>query len=215
MLRPVCTLCMSILLLAATARSSHAAMVVQGLDFEYSGGTPPAGAAPWVRATFDDGGGSGSVTMKLDALNLTGSEFVSKWLFNLDPALDPALLNFSVQSSTGAFATPSALTGIDAFGAAGNTKFDILVDFAVAPPADRFTAGDSITFQITGIPTLTAHSFSFLSIPGGKGPYISAAHIQGIGPGGGDSGWIAVVPEPGAAAIFLGVLVLARRARRP
>lgn len=189
-----------------------AAIVQQDLNIEYSGGTPPAGNPPWLRATFNDFGGSGSVEMTLTALNLTGSEFVNDWLFNLDPVLDPSALSFGVQSATSNFALPSVLTGSNAFKAAGNTSFDIKVDFAVATPPNRFDAGDSITFLVTGIPSLNANSFNFLSEPGGQGPFFSAAHVQGIGPTGDESGWVAHVPEPGTLwGLTLAGFVLRRR----
>lgn len=206
----ISTLCACIILTA----SASAAIVQQDLSFEYSGGTPPVGVSPWLRATFDDSGGSGSVMMTLTALNLTGNEFVNDWFFNLDPALDPTSLSFAIQSTTGTFADPVVLKGVNAFNAGGNTLFDILVDFDNAPPADRFGAGESITFLATGIPTLNANSFSFLSVPGGQGPFISAAHVQAIGQNDG-SGWVAHVPEPAALGLLAVVgILLTRRATR-
>jgi hypothetical protein len=55
-----------------------------------------------------------------------------------------------------------------------------------------------------------AESFNFLSAPdGGSGPFLTAAHVQGIGPRGDDSGWV-TVPEPtGLALAGLGAAVLA------
>ncbi len=35
------------------ATSGCAAVIGYDLGFEYSGATPPAGARPWLRATFD------------------------------------------------------------------------------------------------------------------------------------------------------------------
>ncbi len=196
-----------------TGTIGSAAIVTHQYDFEYSGGTPPAGTPPWLRATFDDGGGSGSVMMVLIALNLTGSEFVNDWYFNLDPTLSPASLNFQVQSTTGTFDVPQVLTGVNAFNAAGNTLFDIQVDFANAPPAARFGAGESITFLVTGTPTLNANSFSFFSVPGGQGPFISVAKVQAIGTEDG-SGWVAFVPEPSALGLIVASTLLLSR-RRP
>ncbi|GAH74224.1 unnamed protein product, partial [marine sediment metagenome] len=74
--------------LALTA-GLQASVVSYDLSIEFSGATPPAGAAPWLNATFDDGGSAGSVDLTLTAVNLVGSEFVNVWLFNLDPALNP------------------------------------------------------------------------------------------------------------------------------
>lgn len=195
---------------ALAAAAARGALVTYDLDVEYSGATPPAGAGPWLRATFDDGGAPGSVSLTLTALNLTGGEFVNDWLFNLDPGFSAKSLNFAVQSTTGTFATPVVVTGDNDHSAAGSTMFDILIDFDNAPPASRFGAGESITYTITGIATLTANAFNFLSVGGGQGPFFTAAHVQGIGASGNDSGW--VVPEPASLGLLaLGVTALLRR----
>jgi hypothetical protein len=60
---------------------------------EFSG-APPAGSPPWLKVAFDDEGTPGSVLFELTALNLVGSEFVSKLYLNLDPALDVTGLVF-------------------------------------------------------------------------------------------------------------------------
>ena len=195
------------------ARIAPAAIVTFDNVIEYSGGQQPAGPQPWLRAVFDDGGGTGSVTLTLTALNLVGQEYVNDWYFNLDPALNPANLNFAVQNTTGTFATPTVLKGTNAFSAGGSTDFDIQVDFDNAPPANRFGPGDSIQFLITGIPSLMANSFNFLSVPGGQGPFLNAAKVHGIGPDGLGSGWV-TVPEPASfGATALGAPLLMRRRR--
>ena len=49
---------------------------------------------------------------------------------------------------------------------------------------------------------------------GGHGPYPTAAHVQGIGDTGDDSGWT-TVPEPASATILLaGALAVFRRRKR-
>jgi hypothetical protein len=210
---------------ATTGSLLFGAIITYDLDSEYSGGTAPAGAGPWLRARFDDGGSSGSVTMTLTALNLVGSEFVSIWDFNLDPALNPANLVFSAPTKTGTFGNPAVETSIDAFRAGGSGKYDIEVHFDIAPPADRFGPGDSVEYTITGIPSLTASSFSVLNgLGGGHGPFYTAAHVQGIGAGGSYSGWITDesgdinIPEPAslsvaAAGISMVSMVRLRRRR--
>jgi hypothetical protein len=196
------------------AGTAPAAIVTFDSQIEYSGGQQPGGPQPWLRAVFNDNGGTGSVTLTLTALNLVGSEFVNDWYFNLDPALNPTSLNFAVQNTTGTFATPTVLKGTNAFNAAGNTDFDIQVDFDNAPPANRFGAGESIQFLITGITTLTANSFNFVSTAGGHGPFVNAAHVQGIGPNAEGSGWV-TVPEPTAlgATALAAAAMLGRRRR--
>jgi hypothetical protein len=202
-------------ILASIAAPARAAVITFDLNTEFSGATPPAGAAPWLRATFDDGGGSGSVTMTLTALNLINQEFTFNWFFNLDPALNPNSLVFSAPAKVGAFADPAIATGVNAFQADGDGLYDIRLEFDNAPPANRFGPGDAVTYTITGIPTLTANSFNFLSAPaGGSGPFPTAAHVGGIGGSGDLSGWV-TVPEPVTLGVLmLGVLPLSRATRR-
>jgi hypothetical protein len=191
-------------LLLTLSGPARAASTTFDLASEYSNGTPPSGAAPWLRASFDDAGGSGSITLTLSSLSLAGTEFVSNWYLNLDPSLDPGDLVFSTPTKTGTFGDPTISLGADGFKAGPDGDFDILVAFDIAPPGDRFGAGDSVQYTITGIPTLTADSFDFLSAPsgGGPGPFPTAAHVQGIGPEGQASGWV-TTPEPGALSLLL------------
>ncbi|MGB2936607.1 MAG: PEP-CTERM sorting domain-containing protein, partial [Phycisphaerae bacterium] len=95
----------------------------------------------------------------------------------------------------------------------GDGNYDILVAFADGELGNRFTAGDSIHYTVTGIAGLTAGSFDFLSAPsGGHGPFLVAAHVRSIGPDE-DSGWVAT-PEPasvGLLALGLGAVAALRR----
>lgn len=162
----------------------------------------------------------GSVKLTLSNLNLTGGEFITEWDFNLDPALDPSKLKFSPPTKSGTFADPSITAKVDNFKADGDGLYDI--EFAFATKAgDRFGAGESLEVTITGIASLTASSFNFVSTPdGGHGPFVTAAHVQGIADtGDGTSGWV-TVPEPSTLALgALGAISLslfaARRKRRP
>ena len=108
--------------LALTA-SANATILTYDLSVEFSGATPPAGAAPWLRATFDDGNTPGSVLMTLSTPNLTAVEFVSGWYFNLDPALDPTSLSFSGPAKVGSFTDPVINLSTDAYKADGDGKF--------------------------------------------------------------------------------------------
>jgi hypothetical protein len=143
------------LALAGAAGPASAGTVVFDSSFEFSGGTPPAGAAPWLRATFDDKGKSGSVTLLFEALNLVDSEFVSNLYFNLDPTLDPTQLVFGSITKVGAFDDPTISTGVDAFKADGDGKYDLLFAFATSGAgggSHRFGAGESMELTTAASP---------------------------------------------------------------
>ena len=204
------------------AAEARATVITFQDSFEFSGGTAPVGSPPWLITTFDDGGTTGSVTMTLTltATNATGSEFVGRYFFNLDPLLDPNQLTFSDPSKVGSFTDPMISLGANSFKADGGGYFDIKLDFATSGgAASRFTSGDSVSYTITG-PSLTADSFNFLSQQhGGQGTYFDAAHIQAIGPNS-LSGWDTIlppvpVPEPACVSLLvLGGLAGILRRRR-
>lgn len=210
----------ALFLTCAAVTQVQAASLVLNFDFEFSGGSDPAGAAPWVVATFDDGGTPGSVSLTIDASGLSASEFIGSTYFNLDPVLDPTSLSFNRTDGTGPTqAQTNISTGVNEFKADGDGLYDILFDFPPPPGGGgaKFEAGETVTYNITGITTLTAASFDFLSAPdGGHGPFTAAAHVQGINADP-DSGWIAPNPVPVPAAVWLfgsGLLGLIGVARR-
>ena len=202
--------------LAVFSCAASGAVITFDLSFAYNGGVPPVGTAPWLSAIFDDGGTAGSVTMTLADINLSGGEFVFSWLFNLDPALDPTDLIFSVPpTKTGKFDDPVISLGIDAFQADGDGMFDIELAFAnYDGPNARFGRNDAVAYSITGIPTLTASSFNFVSeLDGGQGVYPTAAQVGNTGPTGEESVWVAV-PEPATLSLLvIGASLLIRRKR--
>lgn len=196
-------------------------MLTFGLDFEFSGATSPAsGTTPWMTVTIDDSfGGASTVRVTITNTNLSDVEFASEVSLNFDPLLDPDDLSFAAidTSAVGGF---SVSTGIDAFQADGDGKFDIMVDLPPPPGsfAARFTAGEFLTFDITHSSlAISAGSFDFFSAPGGgNGPFKVAAHVQGIAPNGENSGWIGpAVPEPATGLLFaVSALAFALRQRR-
>lgn len=198
------------------APPAAAATLSLELDVEFSGGDDPAGATPWMLATFDDSfGGANTVRLTMTTPNLSGTEFAAEWLFNLNPALDPTDLSFTVVDN--ADADPGTFTGVNAFRADGDGLFDIRFNFPPPPGAfaKKFTAGETVIYDLTHTSAITAASFDFNSVMGGgNGTFASAAHVQGIGAG---SGWIgnsAQTPEPTTAwLVGLGLLGLAARLR--
>ena len=184
------------------------------LGYEFSDfGTSPTGPAPWLCATFDDGGTPGSVDLLLETPNIVDAETVFLWMFNLDPALDPNALVFSAPTKTGAFDDPTISTEVDGFMADGDGLYDIKFQFAQNDGAPtRFGSGDAVAYTITGIPSLVANSFYFMSHDnGGHGPFLTAAHVACIAPDN-TSGWI-TVPEPATGLLFLAALCAVRRKR--
>lgn len=197
-------------LISAVITAAHGAQVVFNIGMEFSGGADPSGPAPWLRATFEDV--PGGVTLRMESLLNSPSEFVGNWSFNFDPTLDPTLLGFALQS--GGPAAQSIDTGVNAFQADGDGRYDIRVNFSQANGPNRFNEDDVVTYLITHPASIAASSFDFLSAPaGGHGPFSTAAHVQGIGQNGQLSGWV-TVPEPASlAGLILAGLALARRRR--
>lgn len=213
----------------SATQSKAASGVTYQFDNEFSSGTPPAGAAPWITATIQNVT-PGTVQLTIANNGLIGSEFVSGFYINLNTNFSPLNLSISYVSSIGSFTVPSIGSGTiergtDSFKADGDGKYDVLFDFSTVS-GNTFGAGDSITYQISGISGLTADDFVYLSAPnGGHGPFYAAAHVQGIGAGGSLSGWVEpslgalpiAVPEPSSCVLLglpLGILAFVRRMNR-
>lgn len=201
------------------AAPAGATIVTWDLTYEFSEGTPPAGLAPWLTATFDDGDTAGSVRLTMDASGLTDTEFVSQWNFNFDTD------NFNIQNlqfnyvpspnSSGPAATVTV--GANSFNADGNLGHGFDIDFAFpTEEASRFGAGEVVIYDITSTEgaLITASSFDFLNE---EGNFPTAAHVQGIGLDGKGSGWIAT-PIPGAIWLLgpglIGLIGVKRKYRK-
>lgn len=209
-------------LLAFVATPSFATILTMNLNYEFSGGADPTGPPPWLTATFDDQNTPGSVNLSLSSSGLSAAEFVDQWVFNFNPMKNLAALIISADPSNSVAATINTNPGANDFKADGAGFFDILFDFPQAPPGDRFLSGITLNYTITGLADLVVSDFNYLSTPSAKGVFHSAAHIQGIGPNAGLSGWIGdkngngngggqdVIPEPstilllGAGLVGLG-----------
>ncbi len=188
------------------------------LGVEISGAADPVGDPPWLTATFDDGDSAGSVDLTLITTNLSPGEYVAKWLFNLDPDLKDDLgdLTFTPLPKTGFFEDPIVSTLLNGYKADGDGYFDIKFEFSFqngdSASIHRFDDGDEGGFTITGIPSLTAGSFNFISEPNGRnGEYETVSHVQGIGE---YSGWVGT-PEPTTLVLLaLGGVAMLRRRRK-
>ena len=182
------------------------------IQFDYDisfGATAPDGNPPWMTAIFDDGGTLGTVDLTI-TVGTVGVADVDEIYFNLNPFLDATELLISRTGGTGP--TSAAINkaggwnlGTDAFQADGDGIYDLWLELPPPPgqQAERFSAGETLVFQITGIETLTAADFNYLAeIGGGNGPFYTAAHVLSTGDGGGSSDWIAAVPVPAAVWLF-------------
>ena len=195
-----------------------AATLTLGLNFEFSGGTTPAGTPPFLTATFDDSvGGPNDVRLSMSSSGLVGAESVGFWWFNFDPALDASQLVFTAVNNS-ASVPNSVAGGVDTFMVDGSGMYDIQFDFPPPPGSNaaRFTAGETIVYDLTYISPIDVSDFDFASTGGANGAFVSAAQVQSIAPDD-TSGHIGVIPEP-ATGLLLGVglagLAAARRRSR-
>ena len=209
----------AIFLVAACAPIGYGDVIQYEATFSILG-DQPTGPPAWLRLTFDDGGTAGSVNLRLEAVGLTGSEFLSKLYLNLDPVMDPTGLAISGVTKLGQFDDPILYPGADAWAAAGTGAYDMWIKFASNPAGGgihRFGATETAVLALTGPPALSAASFDFSSGGGINGSFPFAAQIKGIN--GVDDGWItesaSVIPEPITIGLLsLGGLTLLRK-RRP
>ena len=213
--------------------------VADGISYQFDAAFPgdpkpdTNGNPAWLEADFINVS-NGAVKLTISTSGLTGGDFINGngsganggLFFNLNPSDNVSNLNFSVLSG-GSYGPTVSLSEATAgngnsnnggygFKSDGDGYYDIQIDFQ-----SNFGAGSTITFDITGISTLTASDFEYTSIlGGGEGDFYAAAHIQGI-TGQGGSTWIdpsggpqiIPVPEPVSSSIMIAGLGLLGAAR--
>ena len=179
----------------------------------FSNAQVPGGTSPYLTATFDDTSNAGFITLTLTASGLAEGEFVDGgatftnkgWLFNFNPELNLEALTFTYVSGQ---LTAGITTDLNGYKADGDGSYDIYFGFGTG--ADSLTAGETSVYKIGGIAGLAVTDFDFLSFPsaGGSGPFLSAAHIQGITGTIANSNWVrpgdgeTPIPEPGTMMLL-------------
>ena len=204
-------LCLLAITLCVCSVPASATLVSFDMAVIFEGPGVPTNPPPWVIATFDDGGTTGTVDLTISAPGLYGNpEKVAAVYFNLNPALDPTQLMFSAPIKTGSFEDPVISLGVDAFQANGDGLYDILIDFNNGNQQDAFNGSETVQYTIT-LASLTANSFDFPSTPdGGTGEHKTAAHLLSLGAAE-ESAWV-TIPEPATVCLLaLGGLLLRRK----
>ena len=211
----------AVLIVGATG--ANASTLEFDFNAEFSGGQAPGGVAPWITATITDitsGAHAGSVELTISTANLLSNENVSEADFNILPSLNSQLSNLVFTPVSGVAAS-AINTGVDAFKADGDGKYDIQFMY---PGGSGFDKQLTSSYYISDPGSvLTVADFDTLSAPmGGHGPFLTAAHIQNTTGACGSSGctgsgWVAPVPLPAAAWLLLsglgGLAAFARRTR--
>ena len=206
----------------AVVGTSQAALLE--IDFSNSGafsGTTPSTPINsndiYAKAIFDDGGGSGSVTLTMSVLNnlTTSGAYVTDWYFNV---VNAPLTGIAFASG---ISTSDIDIGSNAFKANGTGgKFDFAFHFP-----GELVPGHTSVYTLTGA-GITANSFNSISVPAPNGGgYLGAIHVQGYQ---GTSAWIggrigdpaappSQVPEPATLALlglgFFGIAATRRRSK--
>ncbi|HUE83134.1 MAG TPA: PEP-CTERM sorting domain-containing protein [Pyrinomonadaceae bacterium] len=184
---------------STTAKADPITFVLSGDDF--SGPTANTGGNITVHIQNIAGGVRITITNNL----VDPGAFLSQLYMNTAVAPLAGAAGSCVDCTATNGQTMSFNFGSNAFQADGDGLYDIFIDFSSAL-ADRLTPGEVIVFDLTSTTLgFTSDSFLVFSAPaGGNGPFLIAAHIQGLPNG--QSDWIThqePIPEP-ATLLLLG-----------
>jgi PEP-CTERM motif len=177
---------------------------------------------------------SGTVVLSMQANFPTTDEFIGMVEMNLDPAINPDALVFTLRDTTSdiAFSDIVITTGTNAINlppSAGLGGFDIGFDFPPPPGTAKFDGEELIEFNVTcdasidptGCALFTTTSFNFAQ----SDNFRICTHVQGVTGGDGQGSTLVCgtprsnnVPEPGTIALLgaaaTGLAVLIRRKSR-
>jgi hypothetical protein len=187
----------------------------------------PGTSTPWATVKFKDvSPGTVLLTISNSAALSTGAK-LAEMNVNFNPSLNLSNLSFSISATSGGFDPATISRGQNTFTSGGDGIYDIHFAFNTGMDGGHtFTAGEYVTYQVTGIAGLTIADFAYLSAPGGgaAGPFYAVGHLLGLGNNANKSAWIApggglspiAVPEPGTALLFglgMGVFLLKQSVR--
>ncbi|MCA9424930.1 MAG: PEP-CTERM sorting domain-containing protein [Candidatus Omnitrophica bacterium] len=167
-------LVLSLLLILAPA--SFGTSISFDINYVFDTGPDPNAPGPWARATFDDGGSAGTVTLTMEVFDLGTDAFISEWYFNFNTAIfgTPPVPSYV----SGQAATSPVTVGIDNQKADGDGYYDI--KFLFPQQTGRLSEGDTSVYLFTKA-GIEATDFDFFSSPGGgNGTWPTAVHIQSI-----------------------------------
>jgi hypothetical protein len=199
--------------------SAAASAVVLEFTESFITTTTPESGTPWLRAEFADSD-TNTVTLTINALESLGQADVDGIYFNLDPGLDGVLLNVTALNDADVSGNWTVTTTRNASKAGGDGYYDLFFDLPNGETDDRFSALDTLVFEISGA-GLSAASFYYFALQGSgdgnPGPFLAAAHVISLGPPPSTgTAWIAAVPLPAAVwllASSLGMFAVALRRR--